>query len=351
MGQPSSSAASDYVQGSLAFGEPESEGRAEHRVEDEFRVYVNMRGQGDIGERIGNPQLIASIYFETNKYKVDAEGLAILRDIAHYSRRNWRLTLRGYADFTGEAEHNQRLSMYRAEDVESWLKLYRDEYDESHIMQENIIPVGMGAREKNIAYSLDRVVEIYLELVESEPIDENIIEQQISDLQNVLSEHDVQEARAKCILEKCRDRLKTYVLGQQPEMNELFFTVVGAYNYCRDELWRKPGYVDSTRRKHGTSILEELTVRVILPEVDLQEKVQLLVMLDTRIADGITQLDTQMSGVGSVRYSEEAAIRLARFILDRNEDPNDFYSCYRMDDIGRSILGSRASTDPSDLGG
>ena len=136
------------------------------------------------------------------------------------------------------------------------------------------------------------------------------------------------DAWERCVLGKYQERLKNYTLGQPKEIGDLFFDIKGVYNYCRDRMWNESAHMNSTLKKHGTSILEELALIIVISDDSVQEKIQALKFLDDKIRDGMLLLKRYMSGVGDIDWDENAVKYLSRFLVEKGNDSGHFASCY-----------------------
>ena len=312
-------------------------GNESHTMSDELKSYLESHGGGNLGGTIENPTLIANIYFETDKLDVNQDGVRILRNIIRYSKRDWNLVLKGFADEPGDKSYNFALSMRRSSWVHYLLENIRDEStDTDKILVDNISGSGYGERGEDGGHDpLNRVVEIYLGILTFEG---GNIDSKIAEITGNLDTNDESEKRMICILEKSKESLKNYSIGQPKTMEDLYFDYNAIWELIRvsdNERERDYSYVgagflsDYKLKLHGKSIVKELYHDIISTNRNIEEKLEFIIDLDYTIEIGVRRLQHFLKLKGRQRSNDQAAEYLAtKVITKRSENDNDFYSCF-----------------------
>ncbi len=313
-------------------------GKENHIMTNVFKGYLKSYGESNIGGTIEHPLLIAKIYFETNKFDVDKDGRRVLRNIIRYSKRDWNLILKGFADEPGENSNNLALSTKRSSWVHYILTNIRNESTSTDkILVDNISSSAYGERGKGGGYnSNNRVVEIYLGIL---TFNGNDVDSKIQEILGILKHNNVIEKRMICLLNKSKDRLKDYRIDQVKSIDDLYYDYnaiwalvrVPANKSERDYSYVGAGFISERKLKlHGKSTTKEMYYNIISTNRNLSEKLEFMKNIVYRIEEGIRRLNYFLTLKGRGECNEEAAIYLKnKVIIKRSKNKTDFYSCFK----------------------
>jgi len=312
-------------------------GHKSHTMTDTFKGYLKSHGGNNIGGTIDNPLLIAKVYFEIGKWDLDKDGIRILRNIIRYSKRDWHLILKGFADEPGEDSDNFELSMKRSNWIQYLLADIRGESNSTDkILVDNISGSGYGERgEGGIHNEENRVVEIYLALLTFEG---GNVEDKILEVIGELDRGNDKNNRLICLLEKSIDKLNKYKIGQPTSEDDLYYDYNSIWELVRvqDNEWkRKYGYVESgvisgyKLKLNGKSFTKKMYYNLISTNRNLSEKLEFIRDLEYQIEEGILRLNNFLTLAGRNKCNENAAIYLKnKVIIERSKRETDLYSCF-----------------------